>query len=78
VLHDRQPGRVELPGWSRGLATQDPVGLLDENDGEPEPDAGVSRGDEITGVDAAARAVAEDEGGPSMCDRMQVCPGEPV
>ncbi len=60
-LDHGRPGDVEVGRRRRRTPAGDPVGLLDECDGEPRRDGYIFRPDEILRPDAATRAVPEHD-----------------
>ena len=60
-LDHGRPGDVEVGRRRRRTPPGDPVGLLDERDGESRREGYVLRPDEILGADAATRAVPEHD-----------------
>ena len=64
VLDDRNPGGVELVPGCGGAPTRNAVRLLHERDAHASGERDLGSGDEISGGDASARAMAEDERGP--------------
>jgi uncharacterized protein len=63
VCDHGDPGLVELARRRRAAPAGDAVGLLDERDGQPRGLGAAGRTDEVRRLDAATRAVAEDERG---------------
>jgi len=78
VLEHRDPGRVELGRPGGSPATGDPVGLLDERDAEPVREGRVPCSHEVRRIDAAGRAVAEDDRGTWTHDEVEVGARRPV
>jgi hypothetical protein len=72
MLDHRRPGSVELASRSGRAAPGNTVGLLDQGDAEPFRKCDVCHGNEVSRAHAACSAVAEDEGGSRLGDRMQM------
>ena len=61
LRHGHQPRLVELRGRTRDPLAGHPPGLLDPDDGDPGGRQLARQGGEVTGLDPAAGAMAEDE-----------------
>ena len=72
MLHDREPGRVQLGRGRRRAPAGDAVGLLDERDRDVllQRDLGCDR--QVGSGDAASGTVTEHERGPRLGRSMQM------
>ena len=61
LLDDRDPGRVELAGGCGRAPAGDPVGLLDEDDGQARVERSARRCEQVGRFHSAARPVTQDE-----------------
>jgi len=78
LRHDREPGRVELPGRRGAPPPGDAVGLLHERDTEPGLIGSLGRPNEVRRLDPAARPVPEHERGMRRVRRVDVRSSEAV
>jgi len=78
LLEHRDPGRVQLMGGRRGAPPRHTVRLLDERDAQSRRAGRLRGGDQVRRLDAAARAVAENQRGDRIVDGVKVSPRGPV
>ncbi len=72
MVHDGDPGGVQLAGRSRRAPAAHTVGLLDQRDAELLGERGLRHGREISRFHAAAGSMTEDEGCARTIRRMQM------